>query len=402
MTNFRRICFVFSLAIASCQAIDKNGFNQSSVDSETIKVNTYFQKYFDEKIKRHPQMQTRFGIKTDQDKWDQIDEEYRKRELQIANQALRWMIDSVKFEMLDNATKISYELFVGKLKEEIEDFEFRYYSYPINQMFGLHSQCPDILINQHKVENKDDAEDYVARIRATLLLMEDAIVNMKRAEGMGIVPPRFVHARVIDDCTNLVAGISQSGCESNELMQDFLKKLGKITHVEPERSTLKNAAQQALNNQFKPAYELLITFFKNQQTRATDDAGVWKFPNGDIYYKNRLKRITTTDLSAEDIHTIGLSEVERIHGEILEIMKAVSFVGELKDFFIHLKTDDKFYFSNTDEGKQQCLDSAIVLIDNMKNRLDEVFITKPKAEMIVKRLEKFREKSAGQAFYNRP
>jgi uncharacterized protein (DUF885 family) len=115
-----------------------------------------------------------------------------------------------------------------------------------------------------------------------------------------------------------------------------------------------------------------------------------------------LQRTTTTDLTAEEIHEIGLKEVARIHDEMREIMKTVNFEGSLQDFFTYLKEDQQFFYPNTDEGKQQYIDSATVIIDNMRERLDELFITKPKADMIVKRVEPFREQSAGKAFYQAP
>ncbi|HEC00773.1 MAG TPA: DUF885 domain-containing protein, partial [Sphingomonadales bacterium] len=105
---------------------------------------------------------------------------------------------------------------------------------------------------------------------------------------------------------------------------------------------------------------------------------------------------------ADEIHQLGLDEVARIHGEMRDIMKKVNFEGSLQDFFEFTRTDKQFYYPNTEEGKQAYLTKAEQIINTMKGRLDEVFISKPKADLIVKRVEAFREKSAGKAFYNRP
>ena len=129
---------------------------------------------------------------------------------------------------------------------------------------------------------------------------------------------------------------------------------------------------------------------------------VWKFPNGEAYFNNALKRTTTTELTAKEIHEIGLNEVARIHNEMREIKEKVGFKGDLQAFMAFMKSDKQFYLPETDEGKQKYLDDAVAMIDNMKSRLDELFIVKPKADLKVKRVESFREKAAGKAFYQQP
>ena len=158
-------------------------------------------------------------------------------------------------------------------------------------------------------------------------------------------------------------------------------------------------ASNALLNAVKPSYEKLIAYLEDQKTRATKNNGIWDTPDGDDYYNVRLKRTTTTDLTAEEIHEIGLKEVARIHDEMRGIMKKTGFEGDLQAFFKFMQEDPQFYYPNTDEGRQAYLDRATEVIDDMRSRLDELFITKPKADMIVKRVEPFREKSTGKAFY---
>ena len=152
----------------------------------------------------------------------------------------------------------------------------------------------------------------------------------------------------------------------------------------------------------KPAYEKLIAFLEDQETRATTDDGVWKFDDGDAFYSEALRLTTTTELTAEKIHQIGLNELARIHDEMREIMKTVEFDGDLKAFFEFMRIDEQFYYPNTDEGKEAYIQRAVEVIDDMKERLDSLFLTKPEADLIVKRVEAFREKSAGTAFYQRP
>ena len=125
------------------------------------------------------------------------------------------------------------------------------------------------------------------------------------------------------------------------------------------------------------------------------------YPKGDAYYNNRLKRMTTTDLTAEQIHALGLAEVKRIHQVMQDIIQAVGFDGDLQAFFEFMRTDNQFDYGSSDVSKAAYLADATQVIDSMRERLGELFYSKPKAPLVVKALETFREKSAGRAFYQR-
>jgi uncharacterized protein (DUF885 family) len=181
-----------------------------------------------------------------------------------------------------------------------------------------------------------------------------------------------------------------------------MKKVNQLDIDDNTKAALKKQANQALLTSVKPAYEGLIAFLKAQKERANSDHGVWKFPDGEAFYNMALKRTTTTDLTSDEIHNIGLSEVARIHNEMEVIKNQVGFEGTLQEFFEFMKTDKQFYYPATQEGKDAYLAEAVHLIDSMKTRLDEIFITKPKADIMVKAVEPFREQSAGKAFYQRP
>ena len=138
------------------------------------------------------------------------------------------------------------------------------------------------------------------------------------------------------------------------------------------------------------------------EKKANDYVGAWQFPEGGKFYDNALKRMTTTDLTANEIHETGLLEVNRIHDEMRSIMKLVNFKGELSDFFELMRHDPQFYYSNTDSGRQNYLDDVSEIVNSMESKLDELFNVQPKASLNVKRVEAFREQSASKAFYQGP
>lgn len=379
-------------------------FSPEVVEAESKKANDFFERTFNDNVDRHPQTQTMYGIRKDYDQWDDLSDEFAQQELEIRKEELNYLRDSINFDALDEQTKISYKLFENDAEEEIESFPYRFYSYPVNQMFGFQSFVGAFLINFHQIANIEDAAAYIDRLNNLPPVMDQLIENIRIREQKGVILPKFLFPKVISDSKNLITGrpIDDSP-ESNSIYEDFDRKVEALEGVDQQRKNeLKRAAQNALLNSVRPAYQKLVSFLEDQETRATEEAGVWRFPEGGEFFNMALRHTTTTELTSEEIHEIGLREVDRIHGEMRKIMQQVNFTGTLHEFFDFMEKDPQFYFTNDEEGRQAYLDSATVIIDNMKGRLDELFITKPKADLEVKRVEAFREQSAGKAFYYRP
>ena len=158
-----------------------------------------------------------------------------------------------------------------------------------------------------------------------------------------------------------------------------------------------------MKNVVKPAYDELMKYTKDLEAKATNDDGAWKWPEGRKFYSMALSSTTTTDLKPEEIFLIGEQEVMRIHNEMRKIMKLTGWKKDnLHEFFEFMRKDPQFYFPNTREGQNQYKNLATGIIDTMRKQLDIFFKTKPKADIVVKAVEPFREQSAGGAFYEDP
>jgi len=387
---------------------NKQGDVTSNIKTQEVivaskKANELFDAIFTEGVERSPMMQTYLGIKTDYDKWDDISEDNTLKELAFSKADLK-RVQALDINLLDAQTKISYRLLVQRLENEIADHQWRFHNYPVNQMFGLHSQVPAFLINQHSISNVEEAKDYIARVNGSKKLILQLIEQLKLREAKGIIAPRFVFSHVIRDSNNILVGtpFDKIKGENSTLLNDFESKITELSVSNDEKSALISELNNALINNLKPGYEQLISYLKQLQTKADDRDGVWKFPNGEAYFKNALQRTTTTDLTSEEIHKLGLSEVDRIHNEMRVIMKTVNFKGDLNAFFDFMRDDKQFYYADDEAGRAKYLQEAVALIDDMEGRLDSLFLTKPKAKLKVKAVESFREKSAGKAFYQQP
>lgn len=407
MRKFTFIAAAVSVALlAGCQQATQQvtaapAVQAQPVQSEINKANTFFEDTFTRDVMSSPVYQTYMGIKQDYDKWDDGSEAKKLKDF-AQTKADLVTLNSINRAQLDDATKVSYDLKKQDLENSIADFKWRYHSYPVNQMYGTHSMIAAFLINQHQVSDVKDAKAYISRLNGVPAVFDQLITDLEVRAEKGIIAPKFVFPHVIDSSKNIIKGAPFEQGDDSTLLSDFKRKVNKLEISQSEKDSLTADAADALKSAVKPAYSKLINYIAQLEKRADNRDGAWKFPDGEAFYNNALKRTTTTDLTAKEIHAIGLAEVARIHDEMRAIKDKVGFKGDLAAFMQFMKTDKQFYLPNTDAAKEQYISQATDLINNMKSRLDELFIVKPKADMIVKRVEAFREKAAGKAFYQQP
>jgi len=401
------LAIALSLGLSACGnseiATSKTETQSVSTEaqSESEKANKMFDDIFMEGVMRSPIYQTYMAIKKDYGKWDDISEARELEDLEFAKANLE-KLQTLDVEELDSQTALSYKLFEQQLEDEIADYKWRNHNYPVNQMFGLHSMVPSLLINQHSISSESDALAYISRLNGVQALLAELENGLNKRAELGILAPKFVYPYVISDSENLLNGAPFTNGDDSTLLADFKGKVNKLELDSDKKALLLANAKKALIKSVKPGYESLIANLKELEAKADDRDGAWKFPEGEAFYNNALKNTTTTNMTADEIHNVGLSEVARIHDEMRAIMKKVKFDGDLQAFFEFMRTDKQFYYPDTEEGKARYLSEAVALIENMKSRLDELFLVKPKADLTVKAVEAFREKSAGKAFYQQP
>lgn len=378
------------------------GKGQGSGNPDVIaSTNQLFEEQFQTHLDRSPEFKTFLGMKDGYDKWDNISPAFEEETHEINKRQLE-ALKKIDPTQLDDATRLSLELAIRNLEQDIEGYQWRLHTYPVNQMYATHTGVASLLINQHRIDDISDAEAYIARLNALPEHFQQLIANLKERADAGVIVPKFVFPYVISDGKNLITGAPYDDGKDSTLYADFKGKVDKLSISDEEKSALVEKARTAMLERVKPAYENLNSYLAELEKKATTDDGAWKLPDGDKFYQHRLNVYTTTDMTAAEIHQKGLEEVARIHDEMRAIMKQVKFDGSLQEFFEFMRTDPQFYYPETEDGKQRYLKEATAIIDTMKGRLDELFITKPKADLIVKAVEPFREKSAGKAFYQRP
>jgi uncharacterized protein (DUF885 family) len=375
----------------------------SAPAADSAELAAFFEAYDKAQLAMSPLAKASRGIRdADYGKWDEFGERaaIESRELDLRTLAeLRAKFDRVA---LSPADQLSYDLFEYSVARSEAIFPYRRHSYVFDQMNGVQSDGPAFLINIHRVDTLADAEAYLSRLQTLDTLLDQAIGEAKARQALGVLPPKWVFPYVIQDARNIVSGAPYGPGADSALFADFKAKVNKLDIAPAEKTRLIEAGRKALVEEVKPAYQRVIALMEQQQKSAGSDDGIWRFQNGADQYAALLRYYTTTAMGPEQIHTLGLQQVARIHDEMRGIMKQVGFTGTLQQFFEKMRTDKAFYFPNTDAGRQAYLDKTEQFNKEMTAKLPDWFATTPKAPLVVKRVEPFREKSAGKAFYNRP
>ena len=374
----------------------------TSIADATKTFNAWLDRRFDEEAAESPEFLAQLGQKVRYDEWDDETKGAYLERMDRARADLDYL-ETVDVDALDTDAQLSHRLYARQAQDSLDGMRFYGYSYPFNQMFGVHSGVPTFLLNNHKIDSEADARAYIERLKTVGDKLDPVIERSRESFDKGIAPPKFVYAHVIRDVDNVLSGAPfDDGEELNLLLEDFRKKVDALGLSDDKREALFSDAIDAVDQHVGPTYRKLRAELVAQQAEASTDDGVWKLPDGDDFYAYRLRMMTTTDYTPDEIHDIGLREVARIHGEMRDIMKAVNFDGDLQDFFEFMRTDEQFYYPNTEDGKARYLAEATSIIDTINEKLPDYFNRMPKAELEVRAVEPFREKSAGKAFYSRP
>jgi uncharacterized protein (DUF885 family) len=403
-----------ALTVTACQGNDKaNTQNETPSVVQAakakqqadvnVRINEWFDEKFMERARRYPQSLAGLGIKERMDEWNDPSRAFALEELDRISQDMKELKAKFNPDELNENSQLSYRLFMENGQQELDGAKWWYHDYTFTQMFGPHAGVATFLVNRHPIENIEDAENYVKRLEGVEAYLREIIKNSRVAAEKGIMPPKFVYDHVITTAENIVSGAPFDESEEfNLMLGNFKSKVEKLNLSKEKTEELYEDAITALLTSVKPTYAALIEEMQRQKGMTNTDDGVWKLPQGEDYYAYRLNLMTTTNMSAEEIHELGLSEVARIHGEMRDIMKSVQYEGSLQEFFQFLKDDPRFTYEDSDAGREAYLKEATRIINVMTSRLDEVFLRQPKAKLEVRRVEAFREKSAGKAFYNRP
>ena len=403
------------LTVMTCFFLTSCG-NQSSLEavvdqqSETEKLNAWFEVKYEEGLMMSPLGLTFQGRKERYNEIDDMSETAQLETLQWKGNSVQEMKTTFDYSKLSDAAKISYDLWEHQYESGLAGKAFMRRGYAFHQMNGTHSFFPTLMMNYHSVETEQDMKDYVSRLSAIGGAMTELTDQAKLAALEGVRPPRFAYEIVVKEAQSIISGVPfDTGSDDSSLWADAKAKTAVLVEsgviTEEQGAALLATTRSALVDNLAPGYQNLIAFMNDDIKNTSESAqGVHALPDGAAYYEYRLKSITTTDMSAEEIHQLGLDEVKRIRGEMEVIKEKDGFEGTLQEYFAKIrdsKDDEKYYYDNTDEGRQAYIDDATAAIKSLKKELPNYFGILPKADLVVKRVEAFREQDGAPQHYYR-
>ena len=362
----------------------------------------FLDKAFDERLALSPESQTQLGLKTNYDRLDDYTDAAAVRDQELAERQLKEMHARFKPDQLGERARVSYRLFEYEVERGRESLRFRKLQFPVSTNGSPAGAIPVLLINNHKVDSVADAEAYIARLRDTDRVMHEVAATMRAQAAAGIIPNKVNFAPARADALKVVTGAPFDDGADSTLMADFSKKVAALDAPEATKARLLADARDALTGPFKQGYDTLIAAIDEIEPKSTGNFGAWHLPDGAAYYADRLKSSTTTDLTADQIHELGLKQVAAIHEEMEAIKREVGFKGTLTQFFDYIRTDPQFKYPNTEAGREAYLADARGVIDSVMAAAPRYFRVLPKAPLEVRAVEKWREATAPTAFYNPP
>jgi uncharacterized protein (DUF885 family) len=377
-----------------------------SVASETVRLNSWFDEQYAEQLDFSPQTKTRLGDKSDYDSLNDYSVAASDEQLRWRRQSVAAMQADFDYGLLNEDGKLSYDMWSYSLDRAEAGVPFRQHGYIFGRG-GPHASLPNFLINYHRVDDVSDIEAYLSRLGELDRVFGELLDRARSASRAGIRQPAFAYDFAMTEIDRVTSGVpftTNDSSPNSPIWTDIQGKIEALVETDLISSDQAQSyiaqAQEILVGEVMSSYQEILDWLEQDKAFASEiSQGAWALPDGENYYNYRLAQMTTLAFTADEIHEIGLAEVQRLHLAMEGIKNAVNFEGSLQDFFIFMREDDRFYFPNSDEGRQDYLDLNNEYLDAITLKLPEFFGRLPKAQLEVRRVESFREQAGAAQHY---
>ncbi len=359
-----------------------------SLDARRKALNDLLAEQWEYNLSTNPEFASYLGDKRWNDKSSDNSLAAIRKDLEKSAEFLK------RFEAIDTTgfpeqEQLNKTLMVRDLKEGLDGAKFKSWEMPVTQISGIHIQAPQF-VAYLPFDTTKDYDDYITRMRNLPKQLADTTDHMRAGMQDGLMPPKFLLEKVVPQAET-IAGADP---EKSPFAQ-CLKKFPKTVAAEDQKR-IHDTLVAVIKNDIEPAYAKFATFVKDEYApKGRTEVGIWSLPDGDARYAFRVKQSTTTDMTPEEIHQLGLREVSRIEGEMEKIARSLGY-ADRKAFDAAIDKDPKLHA----HSRQEIVDLYTKYIDQMWAKLPQLFGRLPKAKVIVKPTEEFREATASGAEYN--
>ncbi|GLH68188.1 DUF885 domain-containing protein [Geothrix edaphica] len=362
--------------------------SRADVDVRRRALAALLHEQWEHHLRSHPEFASIIGDKRYNDKLSDFSQAAVDRNLEQAAAFLR-RFEAIDTEGFPAQERLNQELMVRRLRLELEGARFKDWEMPVFQNAGIHLDAPQ-LVSQLSFETVKDYEDYLARLHQLPRAFDQTVAQMRNGMRDGLMPPAFLLPKVVQQCENLIAVRREDS--------PFAQPLAKFpaTFSEADKVRLQEGILHAIAEEVVPAYRTFAAFIRNEYAaKGRAHAGLWSLPQGGERYAYQVKASTTTDLSPDQIHQIGLKEVRRIEGRLLDTARKLGF-QDLKSFNASLQTNPAVH----PKSRQEIVDLYARYTTQMNAKLPQLFGRLPKAGVVVMPVPRFREKEAPAAAYD--
>ncbi|MYN02186.1 DUF885 family protein [Pseudoduganella sp. DS3] len=309
------------------------------------------------------------------------------------------MLDRYDRNALGREAQLSYDTLHYYLTNKIEGGRFYLHDFPVNQMHGLQSALPEFMADVHQVTTRGEAEDYIARLHKFPRKFEQLLELLRAQEAAGIQPPQFLVEKVLLQ----MHGFAGRPARENMLYTSFKSKLEAIPLADMDekvRAELLQGAADAIQRSVYPAYAELVRHFVALQGRVSRNNGAWSLPNGEEYYAWCVRHHTSTNLTPQRVHELGLADVERVSGIMDRLLAEQGLEqGTVGERMQSLMRDPRYRFPDTEEGRKAMLAEYRAIMQEAEEKLSSAFLVHPKTAIEVRPAPTQSAATAPTAYY---
>lgn len=323
-----------------------------------------------------------------------------KRRLALLETQVREMEQRFDRAQLGVQGRISYDLFKRSLDEARMEDRWRGNRYVFTALGAPTTDLPTFFVNNHRVTSVADAEAYISRLREVERVMREVTDTHRDNISRGVIEPKFIFAPAITVARKVIGGAPFDNGPDSVLWADFKAKLNAIEVDPTTKARLLSEASDALRGPVRRGYEMAFASLEAASRKATTNDGVWRLPNGRDYYAWTVRRATTTNLTPDEVHAIGLEKLRKAQAEMTSVARSLGGKGTLREFLAGMRVDPRFRYPNTEAGREQYLADARAVIVDVERVAPAYFGEIPRAPLEVRAVEKWRQDTAPVAFYD--
>lgn len=342
---------------------------QATAQTGSPELAKFFADYFEQQLRDSPEYATSIGRHEYDNRWSDFSKEGRARRRAHLEQALA---DAEKFsggqlsDRFSNEDRLSLDLLRYDLRTQLDAYDLQMYMLRVGQMFGFHNSVYTI-VDRMPVFTVKDCENIIARIHAIPAYVDQNIEIMNEAIAHGMTQPKIVSDLVIGQLT------TQVGQDADKTPLLFFLKKMPMSIPEAERERLRKQATEAFENDFRPAWRKMLNYMQTTYAaHVRPGIGISSLPNGKEDYQILIRRLTTTNETPEEIHKIGLAEVDRIEAEMLAIARQTGFQGTVGELEVKLANDPEQKFHSKDEMLMYCRNAAMIIEPELPNQFKHI------------------------------